>query len=257
MGILRPPASLLAASLAIAGLQLVLLPSPALAFSSCPGANHYDFVSSAWYPSGGLAAGVEAPVQLRETGTVCSGGPTDSADSDWIAIEPSSGAQIVQMGFVHLYNSAISDEQYCRFWANGGGGVHAYHCGNDVGGTFVYYKIIEFFDVGTHTYLYDLEDCGPDGYTSCTTRNSSQTAWTSSFGVVSAESNYGGSTCMTRIMGNDTHPANLGTDVNPIEWQASVGGSFATRSLSSTNANCADYQGAFTDSVVSTWDSRN
>lgn len=223
--------------------------------ATCPSSPHHDWVSSAWNTTS--ARGVRAPVQLRKTGTVCtvSGSQEQDQDSDWIAIEPGNAQKIVQAGFVHLHNYSLGVNQYCRFWANGGGAVHAYKCGSDSGGKYVYFvvRLVNAY----YGYYYKILDCGTSGYGSCTTKNASQPSFSSPWGLVSAETSYGGTACTDRIMGSPSLPANIGTSAHAIQWQTKVGGSWGTKSLNSSNGVCSHYKAGFSNTIVSTWDNRN
>jgi hypothetical protein len=246
---------MLMASTAIAVLLQGFFAPPASA-AACPPVSAHDFVSTAWNTTS--ATGVEAPVQLRKNGTICAPNTTEAdQDSSWISLEPTDGSAIVQMGFIHFWNYAIGSAQFCRFWATGGGAAHVYKCGSDASGAYVFFKIYKFYDTDSRFYYYNLLDCGSTAYTACTSYDASQRSWASSWGIVAAETTYGGVACTDRIMGTSAAPANVGTSSYGIKWQSAVGGTFATKTLSDPNATCSHYVGVRTNSILSTWDNRN
>ena len=240
-------------TLLIPTVQILATPY-ASANPTCPVFTGSDHVASRWLNS--AVHGVEAPVQLRKTGTVCD---PDGEDSDWVGIEEAAGGNdhIVQAGFLHRYNSATGTAQYCRVWANGVGSPHVEpnSCGTDPGGTYVYFRVTEVFV--NNDYHYRILDCGTDGYTNCTILNQDEFAFGNPEGAVAGAEVAFGPTCFDRIMGSSSLPANVGTDVNSILWQNSLGGSWTTRSLTPLTTTCGHYHGAYSNTIISAWDDRN
>lgn len=126
------------------------------------------------------------------------------------------------MGHSTSITRKYSSGQYCRFWAIGTGSVHKYLCGNDSGGTYIYFRVREVN--AQYGYYYDIEDCGTSGgYSSCTIKNSTQTAFVNPKGYVLGEASYGYTLCTSRIMGSLSAPDNAGTSANPIQWRTAIG----------------------------------
>jgi len=252
--------------LALAGLAILAVPlvqvlglQPAGASPPpCPDIHTTDFIVSYWDVNN--AAGVQAPVQLRKTGTTCAGSGSEAgADASFIGLENRAGTALVQIGFYHQYDYTVDHGIYCRFWQTYPvGDPHPYKCGDDTGSTYVYFRIKEYYAPPPDAaYYYEIQDCGADGYATCTTKDASQLAFTNTFGaIVGAEEHYG-TGCFDQIMGSSSSPVNIGTSVNEIKFQGSVGGPFAVKSLDPSSAQCNHYEAAFSDSIVSTWDDRN
>lgn len=193
----------------------------------CPANTHYDFVFSQWNTTS--AHGVQAPIQLRKTGVVCTTQGTDGFTAAWIGIQDNNSNDLAQIGFDHHYSTSAANDVYCRFWAIGTGSPHFYDCGLNSGGTYIYFRI-QRDPAGGTDYLYFIQDCGQDGYGGCTTKNSSEIAFSSANAVaVGAETDWG-TGCTQQIMGTSSLPVNVGTSANPTEFQAAQDGSYGTKS---------------------------
>lgn len=229
---------------------------PTAVAATCPSSPNHDFVSESWSNGGTFANidGVRAPIKKRTDGTVCSGGTETSFSASWIAIQTSNGTAITQIGFIHQAISGGSE--FCRFWAIGSGAVHDYACGTSGNDVYEYFQIQNYVDPATHAHYYDIEDCGTSGYGSCTSEDATAPTYSNPWGVVAAENDYGKG-CLTNLMGYSADPQNVGTSANPLQWQNSVGGTWATKTMSSSPAQCTDYRGSFSNTVFSSWDSRN
>jgi hypothetical protein len=194
---------------------------------------------------------------MRIDGLVCTGGPEIGFSAAWIGIDNTAETSITQIGFIHQWDSALGTGIYCRFWAIDGGGVHDYGCGNTSDDTFVYFQVQRFTDPITHADFYDILDCGTaGGYGNCTSKDSQQVAYTSAFGVLGAESDYGKSACTIRIMGSTSDKQNFGTSTFTIEGMHGAG-SWGNKTWSGQGAVCNDYGGNTGNFTRSAWDTRN
>lgn len=119
----------------------------------------------------------------------------------------------------------------------------------------MYFLITEIYDPEGHFYA--IEDCNTNGYSSCTVLNSAQPAYSAPWGIVAAESAYGGTACTTQIMGSSSNVQNFGTSANPVQWQKGLNASWTTESLNTAHATCSHYSGAFSNTILSTHDTRN
>lgn len=243
----------------LAGALLVLIlptmqaiyTTPAHAAPICPSQPNYDESYGQW--NTGSANGVRAPVQLRKTGTVCEGGFYAGENFDWIGID--SDTLIAQAGFGDYYDASTGVTKYCRFTAIGSGTPDFYGSCADAGGTYVYFQVYEYQNPTNHNYYFGVFDCGTSGYGSCTERKE-QLAFYGDGRANGAETPFGKG-CTQQIMGSPSNPVNIGTNVNPIEWQSSVGGSWGTKTLAAHYATCSHYKSAVTNTIVSAWDDRN
>jgi hypothetical protein len=234
-------------------------PKPAaLTNPSCPSAKPHSFVGWIWRPSTNDVYGMRAPVQIRIKTLLCVPVSDEPFATGWIAVESGTGSGITQAGIIHEWVSGKS--RWCRVWATGVGAQHIYDCsGNPSDGTYVYFKIIRYFDTPTRTYRYEVEDCGTGGsFSGCKVLNSSQAAYGSPLGIVSAETNY---PCTVRIMGSHSAPQNYGTSTHPIQGLASSWGNRTWNYQREDDSCPSDYKGAQssgrTSALISTWDSRN
>lgn len=235
--------------------------APALA-TPCPLNIKSDFISENWTNGRTYTNvnGVRAPVQVRFTGTVCGGGPEPGFDAAWISLEPSDGSSITQIGLIH--QSITMGQEYCKFWAvvPQDGGAHTYDCGsgNLSDGTYYYFEITEYTDPTTHAKLYDVEDCGTDGYGSCSGEATpAPGAYTTPWAINAAETDYGQTACTLQIMGSSSGILHFGASASPMQFQQGEGSSWATKSLSDARPICSDYRGDYSDVVLGTYDDRN
>ncbi len=238
----------------------VLVAQPPAVADACVGTANHAWRSDTWAPDD--VTGIRAPVRLRKSGDVCVPGSGDEGDqaSVWIAIEPQTSDEIVQLGFVHVIDDpGTGSTKFCRFWAIGGGAVHAYNCGNDSGGDQVWFRI-KVDTPGppdTNKYYY-LQDCGKaGGYTSCVTKNSNQGKWGHGWALASSEVSHA---CQTVMMGSSTNKANAGTGTYPIEMQTTVGGAWVSGTLSGASQGpvCSfNYKYDAGANVFTSWDARN
>lgn len=125
--------------------------------------------------------------------TICSASGTQEGDevSSWVAVEDVIAGRITQAGFVQQFvviNNQVV-EANCRFWATGTGLVHAYNCGNDAFGSFVYFEVTT--NPLTNDYL--VYDCGSDSTyntNNCALKSSATSAYLNPLGAASSEVSY-------------------------------------------------------------------
>lgn len=235
---------------AILVMPLVSSATPAFAVA-CSGSTSAPFWL--WTRSALDVYGVRAPIQARRDGGLCGSRADDPFTAAWIGIQQESGSGITQIGYEKDFDSN-SVGRWCRFWAIGTGFPHDYGCNTDANDTFMYFKVVRYYDTPTRTYRYNVDDCGTGGgYGSCTNKSSSQAAYGNPEGIVSAETDYG---CVVHIMGSGTDRQNYGTSSYPVQGMDST--SWTTRSWGVHDAGCTSYymrdQGP---DGMRTWDTRN
>lgn len=224
---------------------------PAFALPSCPSSTAYDFASNAWYPSDGDVGGIRAPVNLRRDGSVCTGGPQLGFAAGWIGIENSAGTSIAQIGFIHVYDPNLGVGKYCEFWAIDGGAAHLYNCGAWGDDALLHFMITK------GTSYYNIQDCGSgSGYSNCTSKNATQSIYSSAFALVSAETNYGRSGCTVHIMGTSADPQVEGATGDPIQGKHD-GDAWGTKSLTASGPVCSHYHQGAANAYNHAWDDRN
>jgi hypothetical protein len=213
---------------AFTAVQWVSLTVPALA-TPCPGSLAYDFANGSWTNGGTYTNvdGVRAPIQARNVGTVCGGGPEPGFDAAWIGIEPSNGGAITQAGLIHM--SITGGQTYCKFYATGSGTTNAYDCGGLTDGDYNFFEITEYYDPVTHVDRYDVEDCNTSGWGSgtCVTKETPQ-AYVGPWALDSIETDYGQTPCTLQIMGASSNQLHLGAVANPMQFQNGEGASWTT-----------------------------
>jgi hypothetical protein len=256
--------SVLAALLALfTAVQWSTLAAPAFA-SACPFTVKPDFVSENWSDGNTYdVTGVRAPIQVRYTGTVCSssGNPQpeeDGFDAAWISLEPSDSSSVVQIGIEH--ESIPGGQQWCSFYAqvNSRDDFHRIACGSanlGSGGTYNFFEITEFTNLNQQEYA--VESCGTGGYSGCTAV-ADFGAFGAAYSPTAAETDFGQAPCTLAIMGSSTGIEHVGSDANPMQFQNSEGGSWATHVQNDQGATCGtDYKGDYSSTVLGTYDSRN
>jgi hypothetical protein len=185
------------------------------------------------------------------------GGPEPGFSAAWVAIENTAGSRITQIGFIHVYDSTLGVGKICRFWAIGSGVAHEYGCGNQTDDVYTWFKILKQYNADTKAYYYNIYDCGTGSYNGCTSKNASEAAYASAFGLVAAETDFGRSACTVRIMGASSDKQKFATTNNPIEGLHDVGGIWDTKPLGGSGATCPHYGEEFTTSTMRSWDDRN
>lgn len=225
---------------------------------TCPAKLAGDMQGMTWMPPRSDLSGVRAPIEMKTDGLVCSGGTYYGFAASWIGIESGGFNSITQVGVYHFYNNGTGTGEFCRFWAIDGGAPHTYGCNQQVNDQLVYFEIFRFTDPSTHMLLYDILDCGTaGGYGSCTGKDSSQVAYSTAFGIASAETDYGQDACTVQIMGSSTAAQRFGTSAYPIEGTLGDS-SWQTRSFApGSGPICQDYPGTFKPERQWIWDTRN
>jgi len=247
---------------ALAASALIGPPSAALAATppppnpSCNSNIGSSWTGFDWIPGGSNHLyGVRAPVKRRVDGLLCTDSGHDSTSSVWIAIQAvSGGSNIVQIGFIHKYDSQGVGE-WCRFWEIPGINPRAYGCGTDNDDEQVYFKIEQFCSGQGCTYV--IYDCGTGGdFTNCNPQDSSTPLFGSPAVGVASEAHF---YCNVRMMGQGSDRVWYGN--------ATWGTSIEDNNGWSINRNWSDYGGNHCTSdyksanggpgLLRTWDSRN
>jgi hypothetical protein len=236
----------------LAGLVWKAIPAMAV---DCTTNNSWPFYQ--WTRAANDVYGVRAPIQARVDGGLCGvpGGGDDPFNAAWIAIV--QAPSIVQIGYEHDFG--MNAGHWCRFWAIGTGQPTDYKCGVDSNDTYLYLKIVRYYDSITHVYRYEIDDCGTGGgYGSCTAQSSSTVAYSSPAGQTASEADY---TCVIHIMGSSSDRQNFGTSSYPVQGMDSS--SWTTRSWGAHwdngHTNCKDtpYGTDQGTDGMRFWDTRN
>ena len=228
----------------IAGVAQTISLSSASA-TPCPsGGEQSDGPHEFWQPPDGTVQGIRAPLELKAGGDLCVGGSPLAFTATWIGIERDPSNQSVQqIGLLHQVNPISGYGEFCKWYAHDFPPyIHAYRCGQLTPETYYFFRVVEKGAGPTAHYF--LDDCGTDSsYSNCTSKYLTDTVWDESMGLDMAESGYG-TGCQSKIMGNSGDPANIGTDVNPIEGLL-PGGAWTARDLirwSQRAGQCGHYK---------------
>lgn len=234
-----------------------VVPSAATAAGSCPSTVRYDFSGGTYFPSDTDLGGVRAPIQLVKSGTACS--PVDGFVATWVSIVFPGTSGITQIGSEHDVNQVTDTAQYCRFWAIGTGTPHDYGCGSQTDQQYVFFKIKKFYDPVYHKFYYDVGDCGAGNptYAGCTSRSSSQVAYSEEESQAEMETDYGGPACTLREMGLASQKLNIGTGTNYLEIMGDYAGAWGTRDWITNGPDCGQYRLEQFDTFMRFWDARN
>jgi len=210
-----------------------------------------------WVPgSSNHLYGIRAPVKRRTDGLLCTNASHDSTSSVWIAIQAASGgSNIVQIGFIHKFNSSGVGE-WCRFWETPTVIFRAYDCGTGSDDTQVYFKIEQFCTGSGCTYV--IYDCGTGGnFSNCSPLDGATALFSSPAAAVSSEAHFW---CVVRMMGQGSDRVWYGNSswATSIEdnsgwsknrnWDSGYGPNQCTSDYMKDNAG---------GGLLRTWDSRN
>jgi hypothetical protein len=205
----------------------MVLPSGSAQAATCTTADDHDGVAYFWYPGATttVAAGMEAPLQLRKEGTVCSGSPYGFS-ATFIAIVPNGTLNIIQIGLIHQWDAGTGTDRYCKWWAKGIGSINLFQCGLGSDDYF-YFRIAQPAGGGQ----FQIEVCGKalhyaDGCTVMGSQNDTG-VWADTAGFTWYE-NSDGKTCLDRGMGTSANPANLGDSADSVKFMGTSGYTFHT-----------------------------
>lgn len=249
-------ASALAASALIGTAMQALASAPPPPNPSCNGNSGSSFAGFDWVPGGSNHLyGVRAPVKRRVDGLLCTNSADNSTSSVWIAIQAvSGGTKIVQIGFIHQYDSSGVGE-WCRFWETPTIIYRVYDCGTGNDDQQVYFKIEQFCSAQACTYV--IYDCGTGGdFTNCSPKDSATPLFGSPAVTVSSEAHF---YCDVRMMGQGSDRVWYGNST----WGTSIednNGWSINRNWSDVGSNhcTSDYMSANGGpGLLRTWDSRN
>ncbi|GAB3852925.1 hypothetical protein GCM10028801_04690 [Nocardioides maradonensis] len=227
---------------------------------------NHSFQGGFWDPSiyGNKPYGIEAPVQFRVGASVCevASGEVDET-SNWISIQDRLSGAISQAGFVQqILDPVANTTKNCRFWQTGLTALHPYDCGDDSGGTFVYFKVV------LNSGYYRILDCGNHSdYQNCLELSATAPEYWDPVAFAAAETSH---PCGDQMAGSDSNRANIGTAASPLLGQSNSLGPFNERAFvgkqqQDDGGSCSAYHryvvpeadGTNNAQAVQTWDGRN